>query len=333
MTLRQIEVFQAIARERSFTRAAERIHLSQPTMSEHVRELEEELGTPLFDRRARSTTLTEAGRVFERYASRITSMVADARQAIVELAGLTRGALTVGASTTPGIYLLPQVLATFRGRYPGIEVRLETGNSKRIEERIRAHELDLGVVGGHVLGPGEQCLAAGLVDELVLIVAPDHAMATRKDIAPGVVAKLPLLMREEGSATRQVTERALQHAGISFATTMELDHTESIKQAVMAGLGVAFVSVHAIRGELASHHLRTVRVRGLRIRRHFHVIHDPERMLTASARAFMVLLAEPGISRGTRADVPPKARARTRRTAGRDRGRGGRKGHGKWTSR
>src|SRR6266545_1294835 len=313
MTLRQIEVFQAIARERSFTRAAKRIHLSQPTMSEHVRELEEELGAPLFDRRARSTTLTEAGRVFDSYASRITSMVADARQAIVELAGLTRGALTVGASTTPGIYLLPRLLATFRGRYPGIEVHLETGNSRRIEERIRAHELDLGVVGGHVLGPGEQCLAAGLVDELVLIVAPDHTMARRQDIAPGVVATLPLLMREEGSATRQVTERALQHAGISFATAMELDHTEGIKQAVMAGLGVAFVSVHAVRGELASHRLRAVRVRGLRIRRHFHVIHDPDRMLTASARAFMILLAESAVSRAPRARAAARVRGKKRR--------------------
>jgi DNA-binding transcriptional LysR family regulator len=329
MTLRQIEVFQAIARERSFTRAATRIHLSQPTMSQHVRELEEELGAPLFDRHARTTTLTEAGRVFEQYASRITSMVADAKQAIVELAGLARGALTVGASTTPGIYLLPQVLATFRDRYPGIDVHLETGNSRRIEERIRAHELDLGVVGGHVLGPGEQCLAAGLVDELVLIVAPRDAMAKRQAIAPGVVAKLPLLMREEGSATRQVTERALQHAGISFATAMELDHTEGIKQAVMAGLGVAFVSVHAIRGELASHRLRTVRVRGLRIRRHFHVIHDPDRMLTASARAFMMLLAEPAVSRAPRARAAARVRGKKRRTPRRTSDHGARKGHGR----
>jgi DNA-binding transcriptional LysR family regulator len=315
ITIRQIEVFQAIAREQSFTRAAKRIHLSQPTMSEHVRQLEEDLGTPLFDRQGRTTSLTEAGRVFERYATRIMTMIADARQAVVELGGLTRGELTVGASTTPGIYLLPRVLAAFRHCYPGIEVRLETGNSKRIEERIRAHELDLGVVGGHVLGPGQQCVAAGVVDELVLIAAPGHVLTRRRSISPAAVAALPLLMREEGSATRQVTERALRHAGISPSIAMELDHTEGIKQAVQAGLGVAFVSVHAIGNELRSGQLRTISVRGLRIRRHFHVIHDPERMLTASARALMTLLTEPAIAR------PPRTHEKTPDTRGpRDRG-------------
>ena len=287
MTLRQVEVFLAVAREKSFSLAAGKIHLSQPTLSEHVRELERELGKPLFFRRGRSVTLTEAGRVFEPYATSAVAAVEDARQAIAELDGLTHGSLLVGASTTPGLYVLPGIIARFRARYPGIDLRLQIANSRLIEERVRARELDLGVVGGHMLPPGQECLAAGLLDELVLVVAPRHPWARRRDIPPARLAEAPLLMREEGSATRRVTERALRQAGIAFRTAMELDHTEAIKQAVMAGLGVAFLSTHAIRGEVATGRIRALRLRGLRIHRHFHVIHHSARRLGASARAFM----------------------------------------------
>lgn len=290
MTLRQVEVFLAVARERSFSLAAGKIHLSQPTLSEHVRELERELGKPLFFRRGRSVTLTEAGRVFEAYATSVVAAVEDARQAIGELDGLTHGSLLVGASTTPGLYVLPGIIARFRARYPGIELRLQIANSRLIEERVRARELDLGVVGGHMLPPGQECLAAGLLDELVLVVAPRHPWAGRRDIAPARLAEAPLLMREEGSATRRVTERALRQAGIAFRTAMELDHTEAIKQAVMAGLGVAFLSTYAVRGEVATGRIRALRLRGLRIHRHFHVIHPSARRLGASARAFMQAL-------------------------------------------
>jgi DNA-binding transcriptional LysR family regulator len=294
MTLRQLEVFLAVARERSFSRAAARIHASQPTLSEHIGELERELGRKLFHRKGRSVTLTEAGRVFEGHAERVAAAVESARRAMAELDGLTAGSLLVGASTTPGLYVMPAVIARFRARYPGVDLKLSIANSQVIEDRVKARDLDLGVVGGHAVGPGEECLAAGLLDELVLVVPPRHPWAERRDVAPGALAEQPLLLREEGSATRRVTERALQRAGVKFQPAMELDHTEAIKQAVMAGLGVAFVSIYAVQGELATRRLRAVRVRGLRVQRHFHVIHHPARTLTASARAFMAMLDEAG---------------------------------------
>jgi DNA-binding transcriptional LysR family regulator len=287
MTLRQIEVFLAVAREKSFSLAARRIHLSQPTASEHMQELERELGATLFARRGRAVALTEAGRVFETYAARILSDVADARHAVVELEGLKRGSLLIGASTTPGIYLLPALIGQFRARHPGIELRLDIGNSHVIEGRVRGKELDLGVVGGHELTRGERCLAAGLVDELVLVVPPHHPWARSRDVIPKALADQPLLMREEGSATRRVTERSLAGAGIPYTMRMELGHTEAIKQAVMAGLGVAFLSVYAISGEVATGRLAALRLRGLPIRRHFHVIHNESRALGASAQAFL----------------------------------------------
>jgi DNA-binding transcriptional LysR family regulator len=290
MTLRQCEVFLAVAREKSFSLAAKKIHLSQPTLSEHMAELEEELEAELFVRRGRNVALTEAGRVFQPYATQVINAAEGGRQAVLDLGGLGRGALLVGASTTPGIYVLPPAIARFRVRYPGIELKLSIANSRTIEERVRARELDLGVVGGHVLGAGEQCVAAGLVDELVLIVPRDHRWAKQREIGVDKLRDEPLLMREEGSATRYVTERALQQAGLRCKAAMELDHTEAIKQAVMAGLGIALVSVHAIRGELATRRLAALRVRGLHLRRHFHVIHDEGRRLSASAQAFLTML-------------------------------------------
>jgi DNA-binding transcriptional LysR family regulator len=301
MTLRQLQVFLAVVREKSFSRAAKSIHSSQPTMSEHVAELERELGKKLFFRRGREVTLTESGRVLERYAASATLAVDSARQALDDLDGLGHGSLMIGASTTPGIYVMPGIIADFRSRHPGVELRLQIANSRVIEDRVTARELDLGVVGGHAVGPGEECLVVGFADELLLIVPPHHAWAKRRFIAPEALVREPLLMREDGSATRSVTERALQRAGIRFQAAMELDHTEAIKQAVMAGLGVAFISVYAVRGELATGRLHALRLRGIRVQRHFHVIHHEARRITASARAFMEVLAQAGRRRA----VPP----------------------------
>lgn len=302
MTFRQLELFLAVAREGSFSRAATRIHLSQPTLSEHIRELEREVSARLFHRSGRRVTLTDAGRVFAPHAAHIMAAAGDARQAVSELDGLAQGTLLVGASTTPGIYVLPRVVAAFQQRHPGVTLTLSIANSRVIEERVRADELDIGVVGGHVLGPGERCVTAGLVDELVLIAAPRHPWTRRAPIRARQLAGERLLIREPGSATRHVMERALQQADVVPGPTMELNHTEAIKQSVMAGLGVAFVSLQAVRGEVRARQLAIVPVRGLRIRRHFHVIQGERRTLGARARAFLALL-EDEAKRGPRKDA------------------------------
>src|SRR6266849_2169715 len=294
MTLRQLEVFLAVAREKSFSRAAKRIHSSQPTLSEHISELEGELGKKLFFRRGRVriVTMTEAGRVFEQYAASAVSAVEGARRALADLDGPGHGSLLIGASTTPGLYVMPGIIGAFRVKYPDVELKLQIANSQVIEGRVKDRELDLGIIGGHAVAHGEECLAAGMPDELLLVVPPGHAWSERRDIVPKSLADQPLLVREQGSATRSVTERTLQRAGVRFQVAMELDHTEAINQAVMAGLGVAFVSIYAVRGEIATGRLRAFRLRGIRIQRHFHVIHHEARRVTASARAFMELLEE-----------------------------------------
>jgi LysR family transcriptional regulator, low CO2-responsive transcriptional regulator len=289
MTIRQLEVFLAITHAQSFSRAAERIHLSQPTLSEHMKELEEELDVQLFVRHSRSVSLTEAGRVFEDYATRVVATLAAGKNAIAELDGLKRGSLVIGASTTPGTYVLPARIAKFRAQYPGITVALQIGNSRSVEERVRDGEVDVAVIGGHVLGPSERCVATGILDELQLIVPPDYPVKNGA-LSPERLARERLLIREEGSATRQATERALRQAGVTLRPAMELDHTETIKRAVMAGLGVAFVSRYAVEDEIKSGRLRTLPVQRMKIQRHFHVIHDERRPLSASARAFTAFL-------------------------------------------
>ena len=289
-TMRQLEVFLAVARASSFRRAAERVHLSQPALSQHVGELERGLGARLFDRRGRSVALTEAGRILEDHALRVFATLASAQEAIADLAGGARGSLVVGASTTPGLYLMPALIGGFERKHPEVSVDLRIANSRVIEEQVRANELDLGIVGGHGLGPGEECLAAGMLDELVLIVAPGHAWGRRARLDPSALARERLLMREDGSATRQVTERALQQADVKIGRVLVLGHTEAIKQAVMAGLGVAFVSIYAVRGEIETGRLERVRLRGLDIHRHFHVIHSEARTLTIRADAFIAAL-------------------------------------------
>jgi DNA-binding transcriptional LysR family regulator len=311
-TVRQLEVFLAVARAGSFRRAAERVHLSQPALSQHVSALEQTLGARLLDRKGRAVSLTEAGQILQDHALRVFAALTGAREAIAELGGVSRGSLVVGASTTPGIYLLPAVIGGFEREHPHVAVHLEIANSRVIEERIRVNELDLAVVGGHGLTPGEECLAAGVLDELVLIVPPYHPWAARRRLNPSCLDQERLLTREEGSATRAVTEQALQHARVKIGRTMELGHTEAIKRAVMAGLGVAFVSVYSVCGELETGRLHRVRLNGLDVRRHFHVIHNEARALSARARAFVAAVQQwdhRAIAPSTRAAKSPRERA------------------------
>ena len=167
-SLRQFEVFLAVARAKSFRRAADGLHLSQPSLSQHVAELERELGVKMFDRLRRTVELTEAGRVLEDHLQRLFATLDSARKAIDDLSGLQRGSLVVGASTTPGIYVVPGMLAGFRARTRASSAcRSQLGRDRAA---CSDREVDLGVVGGHALRPGEACVAAGLLDELVLIL-------------------------------------------------------------------------------------------------------------------------------------------------------------------
>ena len=290
MTLRQLEVFLAVAEAHSFRKAADTLALSQPALSQHVKELEGELGARVFDRLGRTVALTGAGRFLEGHARQVFAVLRDVKVGIGEMVGLQRGSLTLGSSTTPGIYVLPGLIERFRRAHPHIEVALQIANTGEIEERIGANRLDLGIVGGHIQEKGAICEEARLEDELVLIVPPRHPFFGRATIPPGRLKDERLIVREAGSATRQVTERLLHRAGVEVRVAMELGHTEAIKQGVMAGLGVAIVSSYAVRQEVRERRLSAVRLRGVPLRRHFHVIRHEAKHIAPATQAFLQLL-------------------------------------------
>jgi LysR family transcriptional regulator, low CO2-responsive transcriptional regulator len=303
VTLRQLELFLAVARARSFRGATQLAAVSQPALSLQIKELERELGTPVFDRLGRTVALTEAGRVLEAHAQRVFATLQGAEEAIAELQGLHRGSLLLGGSSTPGIYLLPWLLGRFKASHPSIEVSLHIGNTREIEERVRAGEVDLGIVGGHLAGFQETCVEASLVDRLVLIVPPHHRWAGKRLIAPERLSEECLLVREEGSATRRVAEAALKRAGVKARICLQLGHTEAIKQGVRAGLGIAFVSEYAVESELAGRQLVAARLKNFVIQRHFHVIRHEAKSLTPPAKAFLAFLEldhVPGLAAGAR---------------------------------
>ena len=290
MTLQQLQIVLAVARHGSFTKAAQEIHISQPALSLHVRQLEEEVGQPLFDRIGKGVTLTEPGRLLEQYAIRIFAEFKELKEELDELKGVQRGKLVVGASTTPGNYLLPRIIGSFRLRYPKVTVHLEVANTREMEFRILRKEVDLAVVGGRLVEDSHLIVEPYVVDELVLVVAPTHPWARRRRIKPEDLGKEPLILREAGSATRWVMEETFRQQGIQYQVGMELGQTEAIKGAVAAGIGVAILSRFAVAHEVSCKTLAVVRVEGVSLTRDFVLVRLKEKRQSAVALAFRELL-------------------------------------------
>jgi DNA-binding transcriptional LysR family regulator len=246
LTLHRLELFLAVFDTGGVARAALARRLSQPAVSEHVGGLEAFFGVRLFERAGRGVRPTAAARLLEPFARQALGLLASAEQAAVELRGLRAGAVAVGASTTPGTYLLPTVLGRFHAAYPAIALRLRIGDTREIEQWVAAGAAELGVIGEAPIRPG---LTADpwVKDELVAIVSRRHPLARRRTLPGMVFAAEPYISREEGSSTRAVAERFFAGAGLTLRPAMELGSTEAVREAVAAGLGVSVVSRHAIR--------------------------------------------------------------------------------------
>jgi len=291
MNLHQLELFVAVADHGSFTRAAEALHISQPSVSARIRDLEKSLGQPLFEQVGRRIYLTDAGQELKEHAEAIILRVAEARRALDEIEGLHRGALRVVATTTVGSYILPRVMGRFRRVYPGISLALDVTNWSRAVELLRHHRMDLAV-----LGPTDEMEDMVVQDfvknELVVAAAPTHPLAGRRDIPFAELATYPLLVREHGSGTRSDTERLFADHGVELIVAMELRHSTAIKQGVAAGLGVSLLSKQAMGLELSNGSLVALDVVGLPLRRDWHIVHRHERRLPRAAAAFKQMLLE-----------------------------------------
>jgi len=286
MEIRDLEIFLSVAKHLSYTRAGDDVNLSQPSVSIRVKHLEDELGVKLFEQLGRKVALTEAGRLLIADARYVIAAVADAKQRIYELQGLERGSLRIGASTTPGMYLIPQIIARFKERYPKIEVHLGIKDTKQVEEGVIRNEFDFGFVGGHLVGD-EVDVLAWVTDQLVLVVGPKNPLAKKKSIKAEDLRKEKFILREMGSATRSTIATHLQTSNLAVQSVMEMENPESVKKAVQSGLGIAFISKFAVETELRAKTLVAVRVHGLDIGRELKIVHRKDKHLSRAAQTFI----------------------------------------------
>jgi DNA-binding transcriptional LysR family regulator len=293
VNLNHLFLFRAVAEAGGFSRAAERIHVSQPAISMQVGELETQLGLTLFHRLGRGVKLTAAGQILLGYAQRLGALAVEAEQAMEEVRGLRRGHLAIGASTTIGVYLLPNLLGQYRRQYPEIDVRFDIANTDDILRRLVDGTLDAGLTEGLPPDNDELETVVFLRDKLVPIAPPDHPRVKGgcKPLTLGQLCAEPMIIRESGSGTREVIDRALARRGQKLKRpSMVLGSTEAIKRAVAAGLGVAIVSHLTIQTEIASGQLAILPVRGFQLTRPLHRLCWRNRARGPAAVAFLALL-------------------------------------------
>src|SRR5262249_29642142 len=274
--LGQLRVFEAVTRAGSFSGAAERLGVTPPAVSLQIRQLERDSGTRLFDRVGRRVRLTPAGQTLEPFAHRVMALADDAERALQATRHFARGRLHVVASGTSAAYYVPPVFTELRRRYAGINLRLAVENSQRVRERILGLEDDVGVLG--VESPHADLVFEPLAeDPLVVIVPPQHPWARRKHVSLAELQQEPLIVREVGSATRQLLERRLLPLGITVSPSMEIASNEVIKRAVEMGNGIGFMSAAIVRREVEAGHLRALAVRGERLVRTIYLVYHRER--------------------------------------------------------
>jgi DNA-binding transcriptional LysR family regulator len=289
MNLNHLAVFHAVAQAGGMTLGAERLDISQPAVSKQVRELERALGVSLFDRIGRRVRLSQAGETLADYARRLFALAREAEEAMADVRAVRCGRLVIGASTTIGTYLLPGVVAEFWRRHPGVELRVEIENTEQVHRRLAGHELDLGLTEGFV---EDEDLDAEVFhqDELVMIAAPGHRLAGQPRVALSAVREEPFILREPGSGTRAVEERALARLKLPVRGVMALGSTEAIKRVVAEGMGLAIVSRLAVHAECAGGTLTVLPVAGLRIARPLHLVRRKGRRDGPALQAFCALL-------------------------------------------
>ncbi|MGI9091595.1 MAG: LysR substrate-binding domain-containing protein [Gemmatimonadaceae bacterium] len=289
LNLHHLRVFAAVAEHGGFSRAADALRLSQPAVSKTVQELERQVGLPLFDRVGRTPRLTEAGQALFARASELFGVERMAEDELNALRGLARGILRVGASTTVATYLLPPLLARFHGQHPGVTLRVASVNTRAVARLLLEGRLDVALVEGPVVHERIQ-VTPWLEDELVLIARPDHHLAKRRRVVAADLMAEAFVVRERGSGTRAVAERALAEHGVHPRVAVQLGSTEAIKQAVVAGLGLAIVSRAAAADQLALGHIAVVPLRGVALRRALTELRVTGRPMNAPAAAFRALL-------------------------------------------
>jgi DNA-binding transcriptional LysR family regulator len=284
LTLRQLQVFEAVARHLSFTRAAEELYLTQPAVSMQVKQLEGAVGLPLFEQLGKKIHLTEAGQAMHRYSRTIAEQLREAQQLIEELKGIEGGRLRITVATTVN-YFATRLLSAFCQRYRGVRVSLDVTNREHLLRQLETNETDIVLMGQP---PADlDVVAEPFMDNpLVIIAPPNHALARQRGIPLKRLQQEIFLMRERGSGTRMAMERFFAEHGITPSSSIEMTSNEAIKQSVEAGLGLGIVSAHTLELELEVGRLKVLDVESFPIMRRWYVVHRRGKRLSAVARAF-----------------------------------------------
>lgn len=284
LTLRQLQVFEAVARHRSYTRAAEALYLTQPAVSMQVRQLEQQVGLPLFEHVGRRIYLTPAGEEVLRLARNVLREVGEAEAAIEALKGVRRGRLTIAVASTAN-YFAPQLLGTFVRRHDGITVSLDVTNREGLLRHLGDNDVDMVIMGRP---PEELDLEAEpfMENPLVVIASPSHPLVGEQPVPLARLQEEVFVVREPASGTRIAMERHFEAHGVRLTTGMEMSSNEAIKQAVEAGLGLGIVSLHTLGMELELGRLVVLEAETFPIVRHWHLVHRRGKRLSPVAAAF-----------------------------------------------
>lgn len=288
ITLRQLKIFESVARLLNFTRAAEELHLTQPAVSIQIKQLENAIALPLFEQIGRRTHLTEAGRELFHYTRGIIQQLGDMELALNELKGLERGKLNISVVSTAN-YFVPNLLAKFCQRYPGTTVSLHVSNRRNVLKQLADNMMDLAIMGQP---PGESDIVSEsfMENPLVIIAPPQHPLCSQRHIPVKRLEQEIFLVREPGSGTRGAMERFFSQKKISINQGMEADTAEAVKQGIQAGMGLGIMSLHTIRLELETKRLRILDIQGLPIIRHWHIVHRKNKRLSNISYAFKQFL-------------------------------------------
>jgi DNA-binding transcriptional LysR family regulator len=284
-TLRQLELFEAIARLGSFTRAAEELFLTQPTVSMQIKKLSDTVGMPLFEQVGKKIYLTDIGHELHRTCCGISEHLANFEMIAADMKGLKKGKLRLAVVTTAK-YFAPRLLGTFCQQYPGVDVSLKVSNRERVLERLANNQDDLYILGQ----PPEDVdvvAEAFLENNLVVIAPANHPLAKKKRIPLERLAGEPFLLREPGSGTRMATERQFAESGLKPKMRMELGSNEAIKQAVIGGLGVSVLSRHTLESDMPTKQFTVLNVQGFPIKRHWYFVYPSGKQLSVIARTFV----------------------------------------------
>lgn len=290
LTLRQIEVFNAVARHQNYTRAAEELHLSQPAVSMQIRQLEEGIGLPLFEQVGKQMHLTDAGDQMYIYGREIAGLLDEAEIVFEAIKGVKHGTLTISVATTAS-HFATRLLAEFAKQHEGIIISLDVTNRQALRRQLENNEPDLVIMGQPPEGVDVEATAF-MENPLVMIAPADHPLIGKKKIQLSHFANENFVVREPGSGTRGATQRFFDEHGVPFNTGIEMTSNEAIRQAVEAGLGLGIVSIHTLELELETRRLNILDVQGFPIKRHWYVIQRKGKRLSPAAEAFKGFVLE-----------------------------------------